>query len=125
MKKHKSFLKEMPLFLERAARTGKPMKMRCRNSYERKLLHEAAENLGLSHRSILDYTEMHKNYPRAYVVADSGCCPECDTKEILETWTPYSWVEVNNGNERNVAGTEKKVEQTTRNVYRLPKNIYL
>lgn len=110
MKKHESFLEEMPKFLERAIKTGKPMKMRCRNSYERKLLHCAAENSGLSHRSILDYTELHTNYPKVYVVRDSGCCRECDTKEILETWTPFSWVEVNNGSERKVVGTEEKLE---------------
>ncbi|AMQ10664.1 putative mannosyltransferase OCH1-like protein [Brazilian marseillevirus] len=125
MKKHESFLKEMPKFLERATSSRKPMKMRCRNSYERKLLHQAAEKAGLSHRSILDYTELHTNYPKAYVVHSSGCCPRCDTKEILETWTPFSWVEVNNGNERKITGMEKKMERITRSVYQLPKNIYL
>ncbi|ALH06747.1 putative mannosyltransferase OCH1-like protein [Port-miou virus] len=124
MKKHQHFLEEIPAFIEKAQRTGKVMKKRCRNSYERRVLHQAAFIAGLSHRSIIDHTELYKNHPEVWTVSDSHCCPDCDEKEIHMTWTPHSWVEVNNGYEKQVIGTEEEHKQIIRNVYHLNKNMF-
>lgn len=124
MKKHQHFLDEIPAFIEKAQTTGKVMKKRCRNSYERRLLHQAAFMAGLSHRSIIDYTEFYENHPDIITVSDSVCCRDCDRKEIHKTWTPHSWVEVNNGHEKKVIGTETERKQVIENVYRLKKNIF-
>ncbi|AIT54758.1 mannosyltransferase OCH1-like protein [Marseillevirus Shanghai 1] len=119
MKKHQHFLEEVPLFLSKAITSGKPMKKRCRNSYERKVLHQEAERVGLEHRTIIDNTELHKNHSEVVVVSYSGCCPDCDRKEIHLSWTPHSWVEVNNGRERQEIGEREPLTSKIENVHHL------
>lgn len=119
MKKHKRFLEEIPDFISKASITKKPTKKECRNSYERKLLHEAAQREGLEHRTIIDNTKLHKNYSEIIVVSDSHCCPDCDRKEIHLSWTPHSWVEVNNGYKREEIGEQVPLTSKIENVYHL------
>nr|WRK65552.1 R3H domain containing protein [Marseillevirus futianmevirus] len=119
MKKHQRFLEEVPQFISKASFSGKTMRKSCRNSYERKLVHEAAQREGLEHRTIVDNTNLYKNRSDVVVVSDSGCCPDCDRKEIHLSWTPHSWVEVNNGYEREEIGTKGPLTQKIENVYHL------
>lgn len=51
----------MEQIVDRAAINGQKVKILCRNSYQRKCAHEYAEQKGLSHRSIVDYTKFHIN----------------------------------------------------------------
>ena len=38
-----------------------PRKVLCRNSYERRVVHQWAQTIGLSHATTMDYSNMHKN----------------------------------------------------------------
>nr|WQM87073.1 mannosyltransferase OCH1-like protein [Marseillevirus cajuinensis] len=119
MRKHQRFLEQIPEFISKAASSGKPIRKSCRNSYERKLVHEAAQREGLEHRTIVDNTQLYKNYSDVVVVSDSHCCPDCDRKELRLSWTPYSWVELNNGYEREEIGEKVPLTSKIENVYHL------
>lgn len=72
---------------------GKVKKIQCRNSYERKIVHDKAKELNILSRSVIDYNSYHINQ----TMTRSSCCYDCLTGTI--SFTPYSYVEL--GNELN------------------------
>ncbi|SNW62293.1 F-box domain-containing protein with RH3 domain [Orpheovirus IHUMI-LCC2] len=81
----------------------KSKKIQCKNSYQRRLVHRIAEHLGMEHRSILDYTQIHICH-RNQKHYDSGCCPDCDGYVCDLTPQPLSYVEIGSGMEKIVIG---------------------
>lgn len=89
--------------IDRASVNGRKLKILCRNSYERKCAHDYAEQLGLEHRSIIDYTQYHINQD---VQTFSGTWDfSCEEYMIKLSATPYSFVEINNGNQKEIIGS--------------------
>uniref|UniRef100_A0A6G6ABS9 R3h domain-containing protein n=1 Tax=Borely moumouvirus TaxID=2712067 RepID=A0A6G6ABS9_9VIRU len=96
------------------------IKIKCRNSFERKFIHDFAEKNGISHRSIIDYTNFHKNMVEM-------CCQKnrydkdktcnisyiymgyprtcCSITKCVVYHTPYSFVELGNGYEKEIIGS--------------------
>lgn len=97
--------------IDNAAISGQKVKILCRNSYERRQAHEYAEQKGLSHRSIIDYTQMHVNQD-VVKTRDSGCCRYCDSFKVTISGTPYSFVEVNNGYTKEEIGNKSMLPPT-------------
>ncbi|CAH6419742.1 Hypothetical protein HVR_LOCUS819 [uncultured virus] len=93
---------------DRAANSGKVVKILCRNSYERRLAHQCAAEKGISHRSIIDYTQIHVNQ-KVTKTSESGCCTDCDGFEVTISGTPYSFVELNNGLEPTTIGNKQQI----------------
>jgi hypothetical protein len=90
--------------IDRAAINGRKVKILCRNSYERKCDHEYAEKKNLSHRSIIDYTQYHINQK---VETFSGAWDfTCEEYTIKLSATPYSFVEINNGVQKEIIGNQ-------------------
>ena len=89
--------------IDKASTTHNKTKILCRNSYERRMAHEYAEQKGLCHRSIIDYTQMHINQD-VEVRSYSGCCRDCDRYTIKISGTPYSYVQINNGYDKEIIG---------------------
>jgi hypothetical protein len=98
----------MEFRVDKLAITGKKGKIICRNSYERKMVHDYAESKGLSHRSVIDYTKYHIN-SKTELSQKSYCCDECDTYEIKVYSTPQSWVEINNGYDEEKIGEDRNL----------------
>ena len=90
--------------IDRLAISGKIGKVLCRNSYERRKYHEYAQSKGLSHRSITNYYTYHINEDLK-IETDSRCCQECNLYKVVITGTPFSYVEINNGYEKEIIGT--------------------
>ena len=85
---------------------NKPKRILCRNSYERRYAHNLAEASGLTHRSVIDYSEFHINRK----LRDSNCCQGNVTGEI--SCTPFSYVEIGNGSEKKVIGDASMLPRT-------------
>lgn len=94
--------------IRKAAVTGRKIKLVCRNSYERQIYHKEAEKLGITHRSIIDYTQMNINRDLKKIEM-SGCCSDCDEYQVAITGTPFSLVEINNGNDKKIVGNSKMI----------------
>lgn len=94
--------------IDKASITGKKRKIICINSYERKIAHKYAESKGLTHRSIIDYTQM-RMYCSINRVFDGGCCEDCDSKVVTIYGKPYSFVEINNGSQKKYIGNETMI----------------
>jgi phosphoenolpyruvate synthase/pyruvate phosphate dikinase len=90
--------------IENAFVNNKKTKILCRNSYERKIAHTYANAKGISHKTILDYSQIHINQT-IQKTKESYCCSDCDGYEIKVTATPYSFVQVNNGYVTELIGT--------------------
>ena len=91
-------------------------KFLCRNSYQRRLVHNIAQEHNLMSRSIIDYTQFHVN-ESITVVRDSHCCPECDTKELTISATPYSFVEIGKGNDKIIIGRENMLPESQSEIF--------
>ena len=95
---------KMEANIDRAAINGRKIKILCRNAYERKCTHDYAEKKNLSHRSIIDYTQYHINQS---VETFSGAWDfTCEEYKIKLSATPYSFVEINNGNQKEIIGNQ-------------------
>lgn len=94
--------------IDKAAITGKKVKIICRNSYERKQSHQYAFVKGLKARSIIDYTKFYVNQ-RVDKTYNSQCCRDCDGFTVTFMATPFSFVEINNGNEKEIIGTSESL----------------
>jgi len=88
-------------------------KILCRNSYERKLVHQLAEERNRSHRSIIDYTQMHINQSKLLcIVENRGCCGsdhDCGQYECVISGTPYSFVEIGGGFDKTIIGKKEMI----------------
>jgi hypothetical protein len=69
-------------------KNGKRKKIQCRNSYERRVVHNKAKELEIPSRTIIDYNRFHINQN----FVQSKCCYDCMSGEI--TFTPFSYVEL-------------------------------
>ena len=77
-------------------KNGKRKKIQCRNSYERRVVHNKAKELGISSRTIIDYGHFHVNQK----FVQSKCCYDCMSGEI--TFTPFSYVELGANSEQKL-----------------------
>lgn len=88
--------------IDRASKSGDKMKILCRNSYERRFAHQYAQEKGLTCRSIIDYRKIHVNQKITLY-------NDCDEFEIIIWGTPQSFVEINNGMEKEVYGNPEMI----------------
>lgn len=94
-------------------------KIPCRNSYERRIIHDYADSKNLSHRSIIDYTRIHINQKHIEKISD-GTYYDTNANDRFEmkiSMTPYSFVEINNGYEKEIIGTDIIPNQMIYNYY--------
>lgn len=96
--------------IDKLAVSKRKVKILCRNSYERKVAHSHAQQKGLTHRSIIDYTKYHLNR-NVKLISSSGCCHDCDGFEITVSATPYSYVEINGGMLKETIGDPSTIPQ--------------
>lgn len=81
------------------------VRIQCINSYERRWWHCWAISYKLSHRSIIDYSQIRVTC-QFQKIRDSGCCKDYDGIRVILTPNPYSYVEMNNGNDKLILGEE-------------------
>jgi hypothetical protein len=87
-------------------------KILTRNSFERRVAHTYAKYKGVSHRSIIDYTQYHQNVNSEKIYYHS------DRYEVSLTYTPYSFVELGAGYEKKIIGDPRdQPEPFTRRMY--------
>jgi len=86
-------------------------KIQCRNSHERQTIHTLAEESGLSHRSVINYREIHINETMGKI-RNSDCCRDCDGYLVTLSATPMSYVEIGNGCDKITIGLESWVPGT-------------
>jgi len=91
--------------LVKAIEKKKKIKIVCRNSFERMCIHQYAELRNIPHRSIINYNQIHINQSVTRN-RDSHCCHDCDQFKIVISGTPFSFVEINNGFEKEIIGNE-------------------
>lgn len=87
--------------------------IRCFSSYHRKCVHDYAENCGLSHRSIIDYTNFHvtQNIQRSGTHCTDEYCDCCINLEIMLSCKPFSYVEIGCGYQDEIVGNKYATPQ--------------
>ena len=83
----------------------KPVRIPCRNSFYRRQIHNLAEKLGLSHRSIINYKKTHINQKITLISTGWGGYDD-DRYKVKIYATPISYVEINGPNTKLNIGSK-------------------
>jgi len=89
---------------------NKKKKILCRNSYESDLFHKLAREEGVSHRSIIDYTQIHINQGQLYF-RDTNYDIDDKEYECILSAIPHTFVELNSGYENLIIGCKEMIPE--------------
>ena len=89
---------ERKFCLLQSVKGDRPKKIQCRNAYERKMIHNKADELGINHYTIIDKDDYWVFYKQS--MGCSQCIGYCPNREIVIQPRPKSYVVLNDSNKK-------------------------